>query len=59
MVDFRCREYSDGKMIADKETRKRIVEVGIRQVARETGIVRNTIRLIARGAPFSPSHSRE
>jgi len=28
MVDFRCAEYSDGKVVADKETRKRIMEIG-------------------------------
>jgi len=37
---FRC---ADGKVIADRETRIRIVE--IRQAARETGIVRNPVRL--------------
>ncbi len=38
MVDFRCTEYSDGKMVADKKLRERIVEIGIRRVARETSV---------------------
>jgi hypothetical protein len=54
MVDFRCAEYNDGKVVADHETRKRIVEIGIRQVARGTGIVRNTVRLVTRGEPVKP-----
>lgn len=33
MVDFRCAEYSDGKVAADQETRRRIREIGIREVA--------------------------
>src|SRR5712691_3998074 len=36
LVDFRCAEYVDGKMRADEETRRRIVEIGIRKVARKT-----------------------
>jgi len=37
MVDFRCAEYHNGKVVADKETRKRIVRAGIRTVERGTG----------------------
>ena len=51
MVDFRCAEYSDGKMMADKGTRRRIIETGIKKVARETRIDRNTIRSITRREP--------
>jgi hypothetical protein len=51
MVDFRCREYSDGKMVADEEMRKRIIETGIRKIARETGIHSDTVTLIAHGSP--------
>ena len=49
LVDFRCAEYVDGKMKADEETMKRIVEIGIRRVARETGINRETVALVANG----------
>jgi hypothetical protein len=49
LVDFRCAEYVDGKVKADEETRKRIIEIGIRKVARETGINRETVALVANG----------
>jgi hypothetical protein len=48
MVDFRCKEYTDGKLVADEETRKRIVEIGIRKTARETNIDSKTIMTIVR-----------
>ena len=51
MVDFRCTEYSDGRVVADKEMRKQIVAMGIRKVARKAGIRSDTITLIARGNP--------
>jgi hypothetical protein len=54
MVDFVCKEYSDGKVVADEETKKRIVEIGLKRIARETGIDRNTVRLITRGEPVKP-----
>jgi hypothetical protein len=54
MVDFRCREYSDGKVIADKAIRERIVERGIRKMVRLTGIHSDTITLIANGKPVKP-----
>ena len=43
------RNTVDGKMKADEETRERIVEIGIRKVARETGINRETVALVANG----------
>ena len=49
MVDFRCAEYVDGKMKADEEARRRIIEIGIRKIARETGINRETVALVANG----------
>jgi hypothetical protein len=55
MVDFRCVEYTDGKMVADLETRQRIREIGIRSIARETKINRETVGLIARGEQVKPS----
>jgi hypothetical protein len=51
MVDFRCREYSNGKVVADNETRERIVQTGIRKVARETGINKETVLFICQRKP--------
>jgi hypothetical protein len=53
-VDFRCREYSDGKVIADEAIRERIVEIGIREMVRLTGIHSDTITLFANGKRVKP-----
>jgi hypothetical protein len=55
MVDFRCAEYSEGKIIADEETRKRIVKIGIRKTAREANIDSKTIMIIVRGERIKSS----
>jgi len=55
MVDFRCAEYRDGKTVADAQTRERIKQIGVRKVARETKINRETVALIADGKPVKPS----
>jgi predicted regulator of amino acid metabolism with ACT domain len=49
MVDFRCREYSDGKTVADQELRQQIIEIGIRKTARATKTDSKTVMLITRG----------
>jgi len=49
MVDFRCREYTDGKTVADQELRTKIVEIGIRKTARATDTDTKTVILISRG----------
>jgi hypothetical protein len=54
MVDFRCSEYSGGRMAADKETMERILEVGIRKIARNSGIDRKTVALTAHGKAVKP-----
>ena len=51
MVNFKCTEYHNGKVLADKETRKRIARAGVRTVERETGIHHDTLILIAKGKP--------
>ncbi len=55
MVDFRCREYSNGKVVANKEARDLIVKMGFRKMARLTGIHSDTITLVANGKPVKPS----
>jgi hypothetical protein len=54
MVDFRCREYGVGKVVANKETRDLIVKMGIRKMVRLTGIHSDTITLIVHGKPVKP-----
>jgi hypothetical protein len=51
MVDFTCREYNDGKVVAAEEFKEQIRGVGIRRIARESGIDRETVALVARGQP--------
>jgi hypothetical protein len=38
-------------MVADNETRRRIIEIGIRKIARETGIDKETVLFISQGKP--------
>jgi len=49
LVDFRCTEYTSVKVVADSEVRKKIIEIGIRKVARESKVDRKTVVLIAKG----------
>ncbi len=51
MADFRCAEYSDGKLIANVQTRERIADIGIRKTARTTQVDSKTIMAIVRGDP--------
>src|SRR5580704_2252363 len=59
MVDFRCAEYGDGKMVADEQTRERIKQIGVRKVARETKINRETVTLIAKGSSVKANTLRK
>jgi hypothetical protein len=54
LVDFRCMEYRNGKVIANKEIIEQIVKFGIRKVERGTGIHRETIILITKGKAVKP-----
>jgi hypothetical protein len=51
MVDFRCAEFAEGRVIASDEIRERITEIGIREVARRSGINRETVAFVAKGEP--------
>jgi hypothetical protein len=51
MTDFRCREYSDGKMVADKATRLKIIDAGVRNISRETKVDTKTVMQITHGRP--------
>jgi len=48
-LNYKCRVYSNGRLSADAETRNKISAIGIRKVARESGLDRKTVRLIASG----------
>ena len=48
-IDYKCRVYSNGKVGADAETRNKISAIGIRTIARESGLDRKTVRWIASG----------
>jgi hypothetical protein len=54
LVDFTCFEYCHGKAIADDEIKAKINEIGIRKLARHTGINRETVAMIAKGMPVKP-----
>ena len=51
MADFRCREYSDGKMVAEKAIRQTIIDAGVRNISRETKVDTKTVMLITHGRP--------
>jgi len=55
MVDFRAAEYTDGKIVADDETKKQIKDIGIREIARRSKVNRETVGLIESGQPVKPS----
>jgi transcriptional regulator with XRE-family HTH domain len=43
-------EYAAGEVVADLETREGIKRIGIREVARQLGVDRETVGLIANGS---------
>jgi hypothetical protein len=57
MVDFRCKKYTDGKMVADQEIRKRIAEIGIRRVARDSWVNRETVALYCQRQTGEAKHA--
>jgi len=48
-LNYKCRVYSNGRISADAETKNKISAIGIRKVARESGLDRKTVRFIASG----------
>jgi hypothetical protein len=58
-VDYKCRLYSNGKVSADAETQHQISAIGIRKVARESGIDRKTVRFIAGGGMVKSKKYRD
>ena len=58
-VNYKCRLYSNGKVSADAETQNQISAIGIRKMARESGIDRKTVRLIASGGSVKTKKYRD
>jgi hypothetical protein len=58
MVDFRCAEYHNGKVVADAKTIQRIKAFGIRELKRRTGIDDKTLTLITRSKGVKPKTLR-
>jgi hypothetical protein len=54
MVGFTCKEYSHGRAIADENTIRRIIELGIRTTAWATKVDAKTIMKITRCEPVKP-----
>jgi hypothetical protein len=54
-VEFRCKVYESGRVVADPETLRQLSRFSERQIRAGTGLRRDTIRLIRHGGPAKPS----
>ena len=48
-VEFKCRVYENGRVVADSETLRQLAKYSERQIRAGTGLRRDTIRLIRHG----------
>lgn len=48
-VDFKCKVYENGRVVADAETLRQLARYSERQIRAGTGLRRDTIRLIRHG----------
>ena len=48
-VEFKCRVYENGRVVADAETLRQLAKYSERQIRAGTGLRRDTIRLIRHG----------
>lgn len=48
-VEFKCKVYENGRVVADAETLRRLARYSERQIRAGTGLRRDTIRLIRHG----------
>jgi len=48
-IDFNCKVYGDGRVIADPATLRQLAGLSERQISKRTGVHRDTIRLIRHG----------
>jgi hypothetical protein len=48
-VEFNCKVYENGRVVADAETLRQLARFSERQIRKQTGLRRDTIRLIRHG----------
>jgi hypothetical protein len=48
-VEFKCKVYENGRIVAGPETLRQLASFSERQISKKTGVHRNTIRLIRHG----------
>ena len=48
-VEFKCKVYENGRVVAGTETLRQLASFSERQICKRTGVHRNTIRLIRHG----------
>ena len=48
-VEFKCKVYQNGRVVAGPETLRQLASFSERQISDKTGVHRNTIRLIRHG----------
>jgi hypothetical protein len=48
-VEFKCKVYENGRVVADPETLRQLASFSERQIGKGTGVHRDTIRLIRHG----------
>jgi hypothetical protein len=48
-VEFKCKVYENGRIVAGPETLRQLASLSERQISKKTGVHRNTIRLIRHG----------
>jgi hypothetical protein len=48
-VEFKCKVYENGRIVAGPETLRQLASFSERQISHKTGVHRNTIRLIRHG----------
>ena len=56
-VEFKCKVYENGRVVAGPETLGQLSSLPERQISKRTGVHRDTIRLIRHGRPVKRSTS--
>jgi hypothetical protein len=53
-IDFKCKVYGNGRVVADPETLRKLEDFTERQIANETGLHRKPMRLFKHGKTVTP-----